>query len=547
MRGPAATDDAGSGDHPRPRGSRSERLHLLLVVGLAGAGTMTVELAAVRLLAPWFGTSSRVWTNVIGVVLLALALGYLIGARLSRSGCASRRLGTVLVLAAASTGWLPFGAEPVARLFLPEGLTLDQAAGLFVWGSLAASLLLFLPAAAVLGCVGPLGVEVLQLLRGGHAGDAGGRVLAASTVGSLVGTFGTTHLFVPEVGLRWTFLGAALVLLLCGLSVLGRRPGALGGAATVATLGTLLLPGPGSRPPAVDATVLERRESAYQHLEVVELTDEEGRPTRWLQVNESVDSYQSVWRPEPGLLGSGYYYDYFAPPAHWDGATGTWRVLVLGLGAGTVVRVLEGALPEGLDLESVGVEIDPEVVELGVRWFDLERDVPGRRVLAGLDARAALRGLEGTFDQVVLDCYANNMEIPAHLATVEFFRELAGVLRPGGWVSANVGGFGVEDPVVRAVAATLAAGLGEHVVAARVPFSRNVMLYARREGAVPGPGRPGFEPPGPAAVLMPPLALPGAWRTVSPPAEAPLTDDANPIDRLQLASIAAGRHRFLDR
>ena len=44
---------------------------LLLIVGPAGAATMVVELGAVRVLAPWFGTSSSVWTNVIGVVLAA--------------------------------------------------------------------------------------------------------------------------------------------------------------------------------------------------------------------------------------------------------------------------------------------------------------------------------------------------------------------------------------------------------------------------------------------------------------------------------------------
>jgi predicted membrane-bound spermidine synthase len=523
-------------------------LHLIAVVALAGAGTMTVELAAVRVLAPWFGTSSRVWTNVIGVVLLALALGYLLGARLSRTGNPRRRLGTVLLVAAACSAWLPFAARPIAEAFLPANLALDQAAAQFVWGSLAASLLLFLPTATALGCVGPLAVEELARLRHGGAGDAGGRVLAASTLGSLAGTFATTHVFIPEAGLRWTFLGAGLLLGVCGLSMLLPRPNGTGGAAAALVLLGLPFSSLGPRQASAERALIEVLESPYQHLEVVEVRDETGAPrARWLQVNESFDSYQSVWQPEPGLLGDGYYYDYFAPPAHWAGATGTWRVLVLGLGAGTAVRVLEGTLPDGLALDSVGVEIDPGVVDLGVRWFELEVEVPGRTVISDLDGRAALRALPGPFDQVVLDCYANNMEIPAHLATVEFFREVREVLRPGGWISANVGGFGVTDPVVAAVAETLAEGLGERVSCARVPFSRNVMLYARREGTVAGPGEPGFTLHDGLAHLTPPLEVPGAWREVSPGGTGLLTDDWSPIDRLQLASISAGRRRFLAR
>ena len=85
----------------KPESTRS--LAILSVVAVAGAGTMTVELSAVRLLAPWFGASSGVWTNVIGVILLALALGYLIGARLSCRPHPVRLLGLALLLSGAFT------------------------------------------------------------------------------------------------------------------------------------------------------------------------------------------------------------------------------------------------------------------------------------------------------------------------------------------------------------------------------------------------------------------------------------------------------------
>ncbi|MDP6409524.1 MAG: fused MFS/spermidine synthase [Planctomycetota bacterium] len=510
----------------------------------AGGGTMVVELSAVRLLAPWFGASQGVWTNVIGVVLLALALGYALGARLASRGRPERPLALALLSGALCTAWLPVAAPAVAAWFLPEGVTLDRAAVLVHWGSLASSLLLFLPPAAVLGCVSPLVVEWISERRGIHAGTAGGLVLCAGTLGSLLGTFGTTHVLLPRLGLRATFLGVAVLLALLGLAclLLGRRGGgagwgtpsllllALAGAAAIAPRSVAL--GAGLR-------LLEEVQSPYQLVRVVE-TVGEGPRRRILQVNEGFDSFQSVWQAELGLMGDGHYYDYFAPPAWWGGARETWSVLVLGLGAGSGWRVLDGCLPGGVRLETVGVEIDPQVIALGRRHMELAEDGPSRRILAGWDARCALRALAPvTFDQVVLDTYTNQTEFPPHLCTVEFFREVHGRLNEGGWVSVNVGGFGLDDPVVRALGASLAQGFGSEVLSVRVPFSRNLMLYARRGAVLPRPDGNEW-----AAVAHPELRvalarlrLSGAWEILGPRDGPLLFDDGSCIESLQRASL----------
>lgn len=520
---------------------------------LGGAGTMTVELAAVRLIAPWYGTSAAVWTNVIGVILLALAVGYLVGARLSRGPSPGTWLGRALLLASIFTVWLPFGAGPVCELFLPSGLALDEAAGLLRWGSLGTSILLFLPPAVVLGLVGPLSVELVMSGRGGHAGDAGGRVLAASTLGSLVGTFGTTHVLVPGLGIDMTFWLAAGALALPGILILNAGDGR---SRASAALVLLAVPGPflaQSSPPTPRAgwKLIDQVQSPYQVVRVVELPAEPGqsRGLRYLQVNESFDSFQSVGSEEKGLLGGGLYYDHFVPPAWWSRREGPWRVLVLGLGAGTAVRVLEGCLPPGMELSTVGVELDPVVVEVGRQWFGLEDDRPERRAISDLDARAALRALEpGSFDQVILDCYANAVEIPPHLSTVEFFNELQGVLRDGGWITLNAAGFGLEDPVVQALASSLAEGVQERILATRVPFSRNCMLHARRGNEPPEPGSRSWQVPhSELARTLSPLELPGAWSWVAPGGIGGtlLTDDHSPMERLQASSIEAGRRRWV--
>ena len=514
------------------------------MAALAGFGTMSVELAAVRLLAPWFGTSLAVWTNVIGVVLLALSLGYAWGARMAEREEPFRRLGLHLLLGGALCAFLPALAAPVCGWLLPEQLALGEAAEVFRWGSLAASCALFLPPALVLGAVPPLAVESLQRSRGGSAGASGGRVLFVSTLGSLAGTFATTYVLVPELGLRASFLGLGLLLGGMGALVVVRR-----GAPSQAAL--LLLPALAglsafgySRPTPPDKRVLAERESAYQFLRVVEsgsLAD--GTLERQLLVNEGLDSYQSLWRPEPGLLGAGeyYYYDPFALPAHWSRARGPWRVLVLGLGAGTAVRVLSGTVPEGVDLQVTGVELDPGVVELGHAHMELALGAQDLVVASGLDARAALRALPGPFDQIILDAYANQTEIPSHLATREFFDELKTRLAPTGWLCVNVGAFDLEDPVLLSVGATAASAFERDVQALRVPASRNAVLFVRREGAVPQPGSADWAVGEPVAALLPRLELDAHRRSIGPLDGRALSDDRGGLEHLQLESLRRAR------
>ncbi len=516
---------------------------ILVLTGIAGSGTMIVELAAVRLLAPWFGASSAVWTNVIGVVLLALSAGYLVGARLAEGARPLARLSVVLVLGGVFTLWLPVLAAPVAEFLVPRGVRLAESPGLFTWGSLAASCLLFAPVAGMLACVGPLATEVLQRRGVEHAGSAGGRVLFASTLGSLIGTFATTYLLVPRLGLSATFIGAGLLVLGSGLVLLVR---AHKGASVLLIVSAAAAIGfSRNRLPAAlaEQTVLATSESQYQFLRVVE-TGAGDELCRLLQVNEGLDSFQSVWTPKKGLLGPGYYYDYFSLPLWWERASEA-RVFVIGLGAGTTWRVLDGALPPETSLQMVGAEIDPLVVEFGHEYFELPRDEPRLEVLSGWDGRAALSALAEPCSLVVLDAYANQSEIPAHLSSVEFFREVEEHLTEGGTLAANIGGFGFADPVVQAIANTVATAFGQRVLLVQIPNARNVMLFATRGGEPPDPSAtiPGLSPR--IAGLLAPIQISGCSRWVEATGD-PLTDDLNPLDRLQANSLARGVEGWLE-
>ncbi len=544
---------AGEGE---PRG-RLVALGLLFVCAVAGAVTLVVELCAVRLLAPWYGASTRVWTDIIAAILGALALGYLLGARWSSARAPLSVASACLAVSSVLCACLPGLGPCVAAWFMPQGLRLEQAYELGTLGALASALILFAPPACLLAAVGPLAGEELSRRRRLSSGAAAGRVLCASTLGSLIGAFSTTHALAPSLGLTRTFVGAGAVLFLLALCVRWLDRGGARGRGGLApqraarllwlvawaALGTALWRSRWN-PPAVRAplTLLEQRNSPYQFVRVVE--DHSVEPAwRLLQVNEGLDSFQSVWAPEAGLLGQGFYYDYFALPAWLEAASGPWRVLVLGLGGGTAFRVLAHASPPQAQVDLWGVEIDPVMIELGRRWMDLGRYERPGQCFVGMDARLALRSLEGPFDLIVLDSYAHQVEIPAHLMSVEFAREIRARLRPGGWLLVNAGGFGVDDPVVRAVRATLAVGFEQECVALRVPRARNWVVGVRREADWPAEWAPQGQI---AAALLEPLRLPGAVVRSRAPAFAAaevLRDDQNDMELRQIRSLRAGWKR----
>ncbi len=525
----------------------------LVLSGVSGAAVMAVELAAVRLLGPWYGTSLTVWTNVIAVILLALSVGYLAGARAAATDRPLRTMGFALLLGGALVAALPLAVGPVGRFLVPGELSLHSAAGLLSWGSLAASGLLFLAPALLLGTVPPLAVECVARARGGHAGSAGGAVLAVGTLGSLVGTFGASHLAVPHLGVARSFALFGALLLLSGALALwragaGRLPIAL--AAGLIAGAAWLEPSERAQPEGVE--LLASADSAYQRVRVVERAGAgpDQPAMRFLQVNEGSDSFQSAWWPELGLLPDGYYYNDFALPFAWterlEGAAPVrWRAAILGLGGGTAWRVLAGTTPETTELRVDGVELDPLVVELAAAHMDLPLDDPRLRVHSGIDARVALRALEGDYDLLILDCYANQIEIPPHLASVEFLKRCRAALRPGGWLMANVGGYGLDDPVIEALGATIAAAFGQPTLALPVPSARNVTLVARVGELPPAPGDEAFWLDGELGLrLLGPRELPGRWRWITDQDGPLLTDDRSPLPLLERRSLLEAAERL---
>ena len=181
-----------------------------LVVFVASGCTLVLELVAGRILAPFVGVSIHTWTSIIGGVLAGIALGNYLGGLLADRAASGRTLGILLV-----TGGL--ASVAVLPLAIGLGTLVPRTYPYLVRIVLLTTLLFFLPS-LLLGMVPPVAVK-LALADLGQAGKVVGRVHAASTFGSLVGTFLTGFVLIAHFGVRAIVLFVGLTLIVFGALV----------------------------------------------------------------------------------------------------------------------------------------------------------------------------------------------------------------------------------------------------------------------------------------------------------------------------------------
>src|SRR5689334_4800641 len=144
-------------------------------------GSLGAEIAAVRLLAPYFGASTIIWANTIGVVLVALSIGYWLGGRWADRNPTTAGLCRLAVIASIGLAAVPFAGRPL--LDVGTRALDDVSAGAFA-GSLLAVLVLVAVPVLLLGAVSPWALRIAMEKADKHeAGTIAGRLYATSTAG----------------------------------------------------------------------------------------------------------------------------------------------------------------------------------------------------------------------------------------------------------------------------------------------------------------------------------------------------------------------------
>ena len=326
-----------------------------MVAFCVGAASLGAEIAAARLLAPYFGASTIIWANTIATVLVALSVGYAVGGRLADRRADLRGLCAIVLCAAVLLAIVPFVVGPVpARGGQGARRAVGRRVPRVARGGARAG--------RGAGAAARDGRAVRQPARGGpRRGHRDGHRAAVRDLDRRVaasGTFLAALLLIPLIGTHRTFLVFALALAVAAAVGAGSWR-FLAVAAAIAAL--LAIPPVAIGADVAGARVIYSTETQYQYARVLQFPSGE----RWLELNEGV-AVHSLYRPWSYLTG-GYWDDFLVLPSPAS-PTPPRRIAILGDAAGTVARAYGHYFPR---TRVDAVEIDGELTAIGRRYFGL--------------------------------------------------------------------------------------------------------------------------------------------------------------------------------
>ena len=412
---------------------------LFTIVFIEGYCSLGAEIIALRRLIPHVGSSIVVTAPTIGLFLLALALGYHSGSRVEDH-----------YRAVVARNFL------IAAVLMGAGLAGASINAIFAGAPAAIAYLVFIgailcPLAWLLGQTVPI---LTNLMRAQRSGEAAGRALYWSTLGSFLGSV-TLSLVIMQLFGVWAAVLLGAMMLVAGAALVQRPPAlTVGLLAAVAALGV-----------AANLGDRQHADTAYADYAVETVVRDGMLAPRAFVVNNQHASL--IDNSEPPQYAR--YVQHLRRILLDDLRFSERDILVLGAGGFT----LSHREPAN---RYTYVDIDPAIRAIAERDF-LRDGARGEFVAA--DARRFVIETARRFDAVVVDVYSARTSIPGHLVTREFWRDTRHALKPGGVMLANLILDGrLASPYARNLLATIESAYGRCAVEvlAKAALRSNVIV-----------------------------------------------------------------------
>ncbi|NLN69740.1 MAG: fused MFS/spermidine synthase [Chloroflexi bacterium] len=498
-----------------------KKYFLHLTVFFSGMTALSVELSASRLLGNVYGSSNLVWASIIGLILIYLTIGYWLGGKIADKNPQYRVFYRILLWGSLAVGLVPMVSRPILRI---TANAFDQFQMPILTGAFVTVMILFIIPVTLLGMVSPFALKLL-LKDASDVGKTAGALSAISTLGSFIGTFLPVLVLVPLIGTYRTFLFfSSLLMVIASIGFclyVGFKPW-LRYAWMPLILILLWLFGARGADKATKNLIFEG-ESAYNYVQVVEEQD-----YRYLHLNEG-QGIHSIYHP----IQLNYYgpwsqvlvAPFFNLPS--QSKRPIEKMAILGLAAGTTARQAQAVFG---DIQIDGFEIDPLVVEVGRKYFDMNQ--PNLNIYVQ-DGRWGLSRMPGDYDIISVDAYRPPY-IPWHMTTLEFFQLVYEKLSDEGVMVINIGRSPTDRTLINDLGTTICQ-VFPTIFIMDLPESFNTILFATKQ---PGSWENFFDHYNLLVgsdvhpLLLEVMAMTITYRQPTPEITRVFTDDIAPIEWL---------------
>jgi len=427
-----------------------------------GAVIMAIELTASRLLAPYFGTSIFVWGNVIGVVMITLAIGYWWGGRLADKKPQLQTLAALIFICGIFLALLPIIFKPFLILIFGffNSISLFALAVLCFWALL---IILALPL-IILGMSSPFVIRLVNE-KVETTGKTAGSIFALSTLGSIFGVFMATFVTIPFLGSMQTIMiCSAILILLAGLSFKSKYKI----FALLVFIPIFIYLFFSASPVSAQKGLVYEKETPYQYIKVIE---KDG--WTYLHFNEGAAIQSYINFTNPHFLTGESYYDFFNFLPYLNSKEDKDKsVLILGGGGGTAAKQLVSFWQPKIEIDFV--EIDKEVIDVAKTYFKMNEE---QIETFNQDGRLFLKMSDTKYDYIIIDAYSNQLYIPFYMATDQFFQLTKEKNKSDGIVAMNVNAENFESRLLQQIIQTIRKNF-ENVYVLEFDNSYNYLIFA---------------------------------------------------------------------
>lgn len=378
---------------------------------VSGFALMTFELAAARVLAPNIGSSTYVWTSVIGVIIAALSLGYWAGGRMADT----RNRQTDIA-------WLCLAIAATITLTLLNyqhliDATVQSIADARLQG-VYASFMLFAPTSFLIGSLSPYLVK-LRVTSLATSGQSFASLSALESIGGITGTFITGFILFGYIGAREAFAVVAFLLLVSSWLIVPKHRWQPRFIAT-AFIGLICLA-------SLQYANKGHIDTPSAHYSVFDAWMG-GAPIRGIATGPN-GTQSGIYINQPNKLVFWYTQrmaEVVAQAPRHD------RILVLGGGAFTLPQYLASTYPDStVDV----VEIDPKLADIARQYFSYND--PRNVNMIFEDARAYINKSDKKYDAILVDVYSD-ASVPFSLMTKEYGQQIERLVADKGVVIVNM-------------------------------------------------------------------------------------------------------------